>query len=471
MKHQTSRRKFIQGTVAAGVTAWGMSRNSSAGVRGANGDIRVAVVGFNGRGKAHLDGLKKVPGVRITALCDVDESVLGKEAAKHKGIATYTDVRKLLDDKEIDAITTATPNHWHSLITIWACQAGKDVYVEKPVSHNIFEGRQMVAAAAKYKRVVQAGTQSRSSTGLHEGIAWLQAGNLGKIKLVRGLCYKPRPSIGKVDGEQSIPKDINYDLWCGPAPVTPLTRKKLHYDWHWVWPTGNGDLGNQGVHQVDIGRWVLGDPVMPTSVMSIGGRLGYVDDGTTPNTMFTCFEHATAPMIFEVRGLKTDKYKGASIGVVVDCEGGRMVIPSYSECIAYDAKDTKVKEFKGGGDHFANWIDAVRTGDTKSLHAHVAVGHLSAASCHAANISLRMGAAEQPEAIAEHIKSNLAAGETYERMSKHLADNGVDLKKTPATFGLPLKIDPAAERFIDNEAANAMLTRPYRAPFVVPTEV
>jgi len=183
-------------------------------------------------------------------------------------------VRKLLDDKNIDAISTATPNHWHALISVWACQAGKDVYVEKPVSHNVWEGRKIVEAARKYNRIVQTGTQSRSSAALREAIAWVQAGNIGKIKIARGLCYKPRPSIGKVDGPQPVPESINYDLWCGPAPKTPLMRTKLHYDWHWVWATGSGDIGNQGIHQMDICRWATGKAELSPRIVSVGGRLG-----------------------------------------------------------------------------------------------------------------------------------------------------------------------------------------------------
>ncbi|MBN8246737.1 MAG: Gfo/Idh/MocA family oxidoreductase, partial [Verrucomicrobia bacterium] len=369
---KTNRRDFLRHSAVAGAAlALPSSRllaaqgaPSPGSVVGANGDIRVAVVGFNSRGMDHINGFKKVPGVRLVALCDVDQDVLGKEAKRQADagnpVATYTDVRKLLESKEVDAISTATPNHWHALISVWACQAGKDVYVEKPVSHNAWEGRQIVNAARQYRRIVQTGTQSRSNPGLQEAVAWIRAGNLGDVQLVRGLCYKPRQSIGKVTAPTAVPSSINYDLWCGPAPMGPLMRQKLHYDWHWVFSTGNGDLGNQGIHQMDIARWVLGESQLSPLVFSVGGRFGYADDGNTPNTQIVYHGYAKAPLIFEVRGLprskefhdpqtwgkNMDDLKGARIGVIVECRNGSMVIPSYDSAIAYDTAGKEVKRFQ-----------------------------------------------------------------------------------------------------------------------------
>jgi len=270
-----SRRSFLKTTAlaAAGVT---LSARSWGQVTGANGDVRVAVVGRNGRGKNHLASLRVLKGVRVVALCDADTAVLEKAAtALGGGVRTYTDIRELLASPEIDAITIATPNHWHSLMGIWACQAGKDVYVEKPISHNVWEGRQLVAAARKYHRVIQAGVQIRSGDGLVEAVQWVRAGHLGKITAARGFCYKRRPSIGRTSGPQPVPATANYDLWTGPAPLVPLRRARLHYDWHWVYPTGNGDVGNQGIHQMDVARWFLGEAGLPRHTLSIGGRLGY----------------------------------------------------------------------------------------------------------------------------------------------------------------------------------------------------
>jgi predicted dehydrogenase len=492
--NRLTRRRFIKASLlttasAALVPAFGADNDgrgslASAQLRvtGANGDIRCAVIGFHGRGGSHIEGLRKVPGTRLVALCDVDRSVLDQELQKCQGrgekVEGYTDIRKLLENKDIDVVTLATPNHWHALGSIWAVQAGKDVYVEKPVSHNVWEGRQLVEAAHKYNRMVQAGTQIRSNPGVQEAIAWLHEGHLGKILRSRGLCYKRRPSIGKAGGPQPVPASVDYDLWCGPAPKGPLERKRLHYDWHWVWPTGNGDLGNQGIHQMDVARWALGEPGLPPRVLSLGGRLGYEDDGTTPNTQIIFHDYPAAPLIFEVRGLpaqsgaeRMDNYHGASIGIVVDCEGGSMVIPSYSEALVYDASGREIKRFKGERSHFANFIEAVRSRRPADLHGDILEGHISSALCHTGNISYQLGKPQSPEAIREAVKGNKDLAEVLGRMEQHLGANGVDLHKTPATLGAALTMDPKTERFIDNPQANQLLRRDYRKPFVVPENV
>ncbi|MHC4159817.1 MAG: Gfo/Idh/MocA family protein, partial [Planctomycetota bacterium] len=349
-----SRRDFIKSSLAVASmpsTVW--SR-----VRGANDDIHVAVVGLGsilgGKGKQHIEVFRRLEGVRVAALCDADRDIL-KDAAKRfsddkEKVDVYTDVRKLLEDKSIDAIVTATPNHWHSLLTVWACQAGKDVYVEKPVSHDIWEGRKAVEAARKYNRIVQAGTQKRSDEGLQEAFSYIQEGNLGKILVARGFCYKRRKSIGKVDGPQAIPESVDYDLWTGPAPLVPLRRKNLHYDWHWVWVTGNGDIGNQGIHEMDLCRWAVGQKGPAPRVMSIGGRFGYDDDGETPNTQIAILDYEPAPIIFEVRGLAQkkddtvmDNYRGVRIGVVIECEGGYFAGGGGGGW-AYDNDGKKIKQ-------------------------------------------------------------------------------------------------------------------------------
>ncbi|MGO8926275.1 MAG: Gfo/Idh/MocA family protein [Limisphaerales bacterium] len=446
---------------------------------GANGDIRFAVVGFNGRGMDHIKEMRQVKGARMVALCDVDQHILDREVKKYadqgETIAGYTDIRKLLEDKDIDVVTFATPNHWHALGTIWAMQAGKDVYVEKPVSHNVWEGRRAVEVARQLNRIVQAGTQSRSSSGITEGIQWVREGHIGKIIRARALCYKRRASIGKVDGPQPIPPGIDYDLWCGPAPKEPLMRKHLHYDWHWVWPTGNGDLGNQGIHEMDVARWVLGETALSPRVLSVGGRLGYVDDGTTPNTLIIFHDYPTAPLIFEVRGLPAgtdsksmDRYRGVDIGIVVDCEGGSMLISDYTGTKILDRAGAELKKFRGSSSHFANFIDAVRSRKHTDLHADILEGHLSSALCHTGNISYRLGKTQSPEEIRDAAKSNKDLAEALGRMEEHLAANNVDLTKTPATLGAVLRMDPQTERFIDNAEADQLLTRDYREPFVVP---
>lgn len=245
----------------------------------------------------NINAYLKIPGVRVVALCDADRDILARGVMEFKTrnekVDAYVDIRELLEDKNIDAVSTATPNHWHSLVTVWSCQAGKDVCVEKPVSHNIFEGRKMVEAARKYKRIVQADLDRRSDEGLVEAVRYIQQGQLGNIVVVRGFCYKRRKSMGKVSGPQKVPGSVDYNLWCGPAPMGPLMRKNLHYDWHWVWATGCGEIGNNGPHQLDVCRWVLGQTKLPKRVMSIGGRFGYDDDGETPNTkkVYEKFNH------------------------------------------------------------------------------------------------------------------------------------------------------------------------------------
>jgi len=482
MNMQTlSRRGFLKTSLAASASL-ALPLPSWSQTPGANDDIRVAVVGFNGQGGSHISSLTKLKGVRLVALCDVDKAVLDKNVkqldAKGIKVEAYTDVRKLLENKNIDAITTATPNHWHALISIWACQAGKDVYVEKPVSHNVSEGRRIVQAARKYDRIVQTGTQCRSTEGMREMMQYLHDEKLGKVKIARGLCYKRRASIGKTEGPQAIPESVNYDLWTGPAPMMPLHRKKLHYDWHWVWPTGCGDLGNQGIHQMDLARWALQVNELSPRVLSVGGRLGYEDDGETPNTMFIFHDYKKAKLIFEVRGLprsttdaKMDEYRGASIGLVVHCEDGYMVITSYSAGKAFDNDGKLIKSFDAGGDHFANWIKAIRSRKHTDLNADILEGHLSSALCHTGNISYRLGAQKEPDEIREVLQSDPDAMETAQRCYEHLQANEVDLTKTRGTLGVVLKMDPQTERFIENDKANEMLTRIYRPPFVVPEKV
>jgi len=475
------RRSFIKSSfLAAGALA--LPARSWARVIGANDTVRVAVVGFNSQGKGHIETLRKLPGVKVVALCDVDSEVLEREAAKfrerNEPIQTYTDVRKLLENSEIDAISTATPNHWHALISIWACQAGKDVYVEKPVSHNVWEGRQIVEAARKYKRIVQTGTQSRSNEGMREAMKFLHTGGLGKIKLARGLCYKRRKSIGKVTAPTAIPSNIDYDLWCGPSPKKELMRSKLHYDWHWVWETGNGDLGNQGIHQMDLARWALQVNHLAPRTWSLGGRFGYVDDGTTPNTEIVYHDYPGAPIIFEVRGLpefstsdKVPKYRGADVGLVIDCEHGFMVMPSYASGLAYDNAGKLIRKFEGGGNHHANFIKAVRSRNPADLNAEILEGHLSSALCHTGNISYRLGKKVSPGAALEQLKSRPAFAEAFGRCIEHLAVNGIDVNADQTTLGAMLEMNTKTERFKGNEEANAMLSRDYRAPFVVPAKV
>lgn len=488
-----TRRQFLWGTVATGAAAM----LPPARVLGANEDIRVAVIGFNGRGKSHIDDLARMKGVRLVALCDVDPAVLATniQALDKLGIKAdgYSDMRRVFERNDVDAVTTATPNHWHSLVGVWACQAGKDAYVEKPISHNVWEGRQLVNAARKYNRVVQGGTQSRSDGKIQAAVRWVNEGNIGKIKAVFGFCYKPRLSIGKF-GHGEIPAGLDYNLWSGPAPMKPLKRKNLHYDWHWVYDTGNGDMGNQGIHQMDIARWFLGVNELSPRVMSVGGRLGYEDDGETPNTQVVYHDYDKAPLIFETRGLPKGKefhdpklwpanmdspegFGGrGGIGNLVVCEGGKVVVGGADGVCALDNNGQKIMVFKSEGDgvsHMANFIGAIRERKPEMLKADCLETHLSSALCHTGLISHQLGKTMPPGEIRERINGDKLAAERYEAMKEHLGRNGVDLTSSYATLGPWLKFDPKREHFTGSgsDAANELLIGSYREPFVVPKKV
>ncbi|WP_165250247.1 Gfo/Idh/MocA family protein [Paludisphaera soli] len=399
----------------------------------ANETIRVAVVGVKGRGMDHVDGFSSQPNVKVTAICDIDENVIGPAKQHLEKVDAknppkyYQDIRKLLEDKEIDVVSIATPNHWHALAAIWACQAGKDVYVEKPVSHNVTEGRRIVDAARHYKRIVQTGTQCRSHKAVQDAVAFVRSGKLGEVYMAKGLCYKPRGSIGhKPDGP--VPKGVDFDVWLGPAPERPFNPNRFHYNWHWFWDTGNGDLGNQGIHQMDVARWGIGKQEFPKTVMSSGGRFGYEDDGETPNTLSTFFEFDDVELQFEVRGLVTNPELDVKIGNIFYGTEGVLAISGYNTWNSFFGPKLEPGEGgKGGGDHYANFLAAVRARDPKILNADIEEGHLSSAYCHLGNIAYRLGR--------------------------------------------KLHINPASESFVNDSEADAMLTRDYRAPFVVPAKI
>lgn len=488
-----SRRQFVKGSLAATAglgIASSFASTAHAAIRGANEDIRIAVIGLGGKGSAHVNDFRKLKGVRIVALCDPDTKHIASNAKKfaddQQKPATYTDFRKVLDDKNIDAIVIATPNHLHSLITIWACQAGKDVYVEKPISHNIFEGRKAIEATRKYKRIVQTGTQNRSDIGLIPFMEYLHEGNIGALKYVHTLCYRRRESIGLVNGPQPIPATLDYDLWTGPAELRPLRRKRLHYDWHWDYETGNGDLGNQGVHEIDLALWAIGADKLAPRVVSVGGRYGYVDDANTANTQVTILDYKPAPVICELRNLpiskqrprSMDNHLGIGVGIIVKCEQGYFAGGRGGGWV-YDNSGNRVKKFggDGGGKHQQNFIDAVRSRKASDLKADIEKGHISAAAAHMASISYRLGTKLQPEAAAEVLKDYKPAADSWKSVQQHLFMNWIDLAKEGVTVGPWLEMDTATERFKQDSQygaatwANEMLTRNYRAPFIVPQNV
>ena len=463
-----SRRSFLKtgAKAAAGIAAADHLRAwaSPERVLGANDRVRVAICGLHGRGENHIQGYAALKDVEIAAFCDIDDSVLRQRVAEAAQLGvrpkTYTDVRKLLDDKSIDAISIATPNHWHSLMAIWGCQAGKDVYVEKPLSHNLWEGGQLVRAAAKYNRMVQHGTQGRSDPSLIEAVQKMREGLLGDLYLARGLCFKWRDTIGRTP-VSSVPGGVDYDLWRGPAPATPFTKNHFHYNWHWFWAYGNGDLGNQGAHQIDMARLGLGLG-FPNKISAIGGHFVFDDDQETPNTLNCAFQYdlpggKRALLEFEVRHWITNPEAGigvahetASTGAAHPKLGPEAGSRNSIGDIFYGSKGCLAVSNDGGyktwlgkehepgpslgetkeDGHFENFVACVRSRKKEDLRAPVAEGHVSCGLIHLANASYRLGRT--------------------------------------------LTFDPETQQVENDDEANRLLRdadRGYRAPFVVPEEV
>jgi len=491
-----TRRSFFKTSLTASVALSFPNVVMGANALSANSTVRVGVVGMGsttaiggvgGRGHQLIPRLREVPGVKIVALCDVDKGHLDREAElfKDRGeqVATYGDIRKFLDDKTIDAVVVALPNHWHALATIWACQAGKDVYVEKPFSYNLWEGRQMVAAGRKYRRMIQVGTQNRSSTVLRQAFNDLRSGDIGAIRYAHTLVFRPREGIGRVTAPTPIPESVNYDLWCGPAPKGPLMRRQLHYEWHWFWETGDGEIGNNGIHVMDLGRWALGQDGPPPRAMSIGGRFAFDDCGQTANTQIALLDYRPAPMICEIRNVSISgkdaigKFRNRTGGLVIDCEGGYFAGDASGGAV-FDKAGKRVKEVPDDGSskklevlHLSNFIAAVRSRKAADLAADGVVGHVSAACCHMPNVSHRLGTQSSPGAIAERVRGDGELSDAFERCREYLRENHVDLEATPAVLGPWVTFDAKKERFIKDHAdeANALSRREYRKPFVVPS--
>lgn len=476
-----NRREFLEDSMFAAAAAVAASAvpstmaNAIEQSASPNERLGVAVVGVRGRGGSHIGAFAGRKDTEILYICDADRDIGEKraeEVARRQGRKPQfvEDIRSLLEDNRVDIVSIATPNHWHALGSIWAIQAGKDVYVEKPVSHNVSEGRRIVQAARKHNKICQTGTQCRSNPGMRAAIEFVQSGKVGRVKVARGLCYKRRPSIGP-RGTYQPPASVNYDLWLGPAPLAPVTRPQFHYDWHWQWDYGNGDLGNQGIHQMDIARWGLGVDQLSRSVLSYGGRFGYVDAGETANTQVVIHNYGEQTLVFEVRGLETGDLRGAKVGVIFECEDGYVVVPSYDSGAAFDLKGNMITRFSGGADHFQNFLAAVRSRKYTDLTADIEEGHLSSALCHMGNISYRLGKAMSIEAAKKHleeVKCQDRVLETFQRTLEHLKENDINLAQLEITVGPELAFDPQTETFVGHADANALLTREYRAPFIVP---
>jgi predicted dehydrogenase len=494
----SNRRHFLGTSVgAAGLLSMPLLSRAA----GANDTIRVAVIGVNGRGTSHISSLKGIDGVQIVALCDCDQLVLDrrvKELAEKTGspVKGYKDYRELLADKEIDAVTIATPNHNHVLIAMSAIAAGKHVYVEKPICHNPIEGRKLVEAAAKRPaQIVVHGMQRRSDKGWAQAMDFVKAGSIGKVTLSRGINYKMRASIGKVaaainskdgiiagefrdTGGKPQKVDVDYRLWSAPRPELPLSREQFHYDWHWQWAYGNGDLGNQGPHQLDVARWALGNPTeLPKKVMSFGGRWGYTDDGQTANNQMAFFNYEPVPMLFDNRGLPKDglKFKkgwepvknGIRIGNFIHCEGGYV-----AENKAFDNEGKKLASFdhREGPEHMPNFIKSIREGKLVNENLHISHGYHAASLAHLANYSFRLGSKMNSAAIKERLATDKEGLATFEDFIANLKANMIDIDADQATVGPWLAFDPASERFTGEFAAeaNKMMEEEYAPGFELP---
>lgn len=475
---ELKRRNFLQTAGVAGMT-FAIS-TSAKKVLGANETVRVAVTGIHGRGGAHIEEFQNMNNVEVVCLIDPDERTFAKRSKQVKDLggkepATYQDIREALEKEEFDALSIATTNHWHSLSTIYACEAGRDVYVEKPLSHDVHEGRIAVDMAHKHNRIVQHGTQSRSSSRWTKLAAHAKKGTFGKLLLSRGLVYKRRTSIGFKSAEKP-PKELAYNIWLGPAPEQPYNTNLVHYNWHWFWDFGNGDIGNQGVHQMDIARWMIPNATYPKSAVCIGGRFGYYDQGETANTQIALFDYGETKLIFEVRGLETDNYGKCNGGSddVMHFEAGTVYsggkfIPK-GETKAVKMPDIDVEMGPGGGNHFANFIAAVRSRKQEDLNAEVMEGHLSCIPIHLANISFRLGEKVAYENNMKPFKDD-DANEAMERMVMHLKDNDINPAWMSYNIGPSLKFDAKSESITNNEGANRMLARIGREPFIVPKKV
>ncbi len=496
MSKKMSRREFITksaaGVAASSVIAKSVSAASYSRILGSNDTVTLAVIGIRGQGGSHVKGYAKMEKVKLKYVVDVDENLFEQRLKEVEDIAGYRpktawDMRKVFEDKDVDAISTATPNHWHALTTVWAAQAGKHVYVEKPAAHNVSEGRKMVDAARKYNVLVEVGFQNRSRINTNRAMKFIHDGKLGKIYMARGLCFKPRADIGKYpDGplkagekyrlnlesnnyEPAYTKEylekVHYDMWLGPAPKRPFNRNRFHYNWHWHWDYGNGDTGNQGPHQFDIARWGLNKKEHPVKVSSYGGYFIYDSSQETPNTQTSLFKYADGTILeFGTRGLLTgpegiylsdlmEKTQGefiaktkatpAKIGNLFFGSEGWMQIDSGGNWQTFfgrksepgptsgDADEEKYDPMSlvgtGGGGHFDNFIAAIRSGKRSDLTCDIEVGYMSSALPIIANISYRLGR--------------------------------------------ELTFDGKKEMFVNDDEANMMLTRKYRDPYIVPDKI
>jgi predicted dehydrogenase len=491
-----SRRTFVKKSLAvAGLaTTFAISGTQASGqILGANDRIRFGVVGINGRGGSHIHEFGKIPNVEIAYLIDVDSTThSGRAAEVEKNFGNkptcVQDIRQALEDKNLHAVSIATCNHTHSLFTIWAAQAGKDVYVEKPCSHNVFEGRKCVEAADKHKVIIKHGSQQRSSFDHPLMLAALNSGKYGKLKIAKGYCCKPRWTIG-FKPEEPPPTSLAWETWLGPAPMQPFHRNLVHYNWHWFWDFGNADLGNQGVHEMDLCRWML-QKTLPNSVITFGARYvdepetGFKDQGQTPNQTLSLYDYGDSMLLFETRGLVKNNTdwkpivavelytdKGIICSTVRYTQQGGIITADFTP---YDSKEPVklgTERDEPSGKPFQNFIDCVRSRDRNKLEADIEEGHYSSALCHLGNISYRLGETASVDSIKQAFGDDPIVQKAVGDVMKNTTDALPELKDPRWTLGPKLEFHPSTEQFVGHEKANALLTRDYRAPYIVPKNV
>ena len=480
---RNSRRKFIKNSVtgAAGITIAGMgfSPKSYASIIGANDRFRVAVCGVRGRGGSHISGFGKLENVEIAYLVDPDQQVLENRLNRVKQEHTNSfrvkgeaDVRRVLEDKNVDAISVATPNHWHSLMVIWAAQSGKHCFVEKPASHDVNEGLSALAAAEKYGIVVQHGTQRRSESGWAKQIADVRSGKYGKMLVSHGLACKPREGIGFKPVTNS-PVHLDWNLWKGPADVDQFHENLVHYNWHWFWKTGNGELNNQGTHQLDVAYWGL-DPEMentyPVRVMALGGRFSWNDQGETPNTMFALAQFANGQYVFfNVRNVNYEGYVREVTNRFYFEDGGRLVEGEYKSFNGSQPRNVPVKEIPlTPGGPFGSFVSACRAGNPAMANGNMRDAHYSSALGHLMNISYRLGKKVPFNEKAGKFGDNSLAYEEFMKIHAIARDGmGLPVDKTEYIVGPWLEFDGEKGRFTGKHAAkaNRLLSDPHRKEF------
>ncbi|MGB0369995.1 MAG: Gfo/Idh/MocA family protein [Opitutales bacterium] len=481
MNLTSSRRNFIKSSSLL----LGGTLLCSAQVTGANQQVRIAIVGMRSKGKDLLRRFLRLPNVKVASLCEVDSNILAQVAKQFDGqidgATLDKDYRKVIERKDIDAVVLATPNHWHALQTIWACQAGKHVYVEKPAAHSVWEGELMVKAARKYDRIVQVGLQTRSMTSGPEIREWLKEGHLGEIKAIHAVFYKDRKSVGMRPTPLEVPSHIDYDLWLGPAEDLPIYRDSFHYDWHWEWNTGNGDLGNIGTHVADIARMYLGDPKPSCKMLTFGNRFQWNDAAQTPNMHVASFDFGGIPIILEANNFKYDaegrralSYSQTRRGQVVICEGGKLV--GHGQGKAFDLEGKTIKKFPGTENHQKNFIDAILSGKNSDLNSEMISGHESCTLPVMAGAAYQAGKrTSSAELAAQAEEGSPYLVDAYNRYKAQCNRLGIDLEKEQWVSSGFMDYDHDTIKFTSGanlSAANGFMKRKkYREPYVVSENV